>query len=92
MLTTIANHTPEKSNLSILSTVLDDSGKEVATQKQSVKANANSKTEVKTNFKVISQKLWDIETPNLYKLVTKVFQGKDLKDTYTTTFSWHSLS
>ena len=92
VLTTIANDTPEKSNLSILSTVLDDSGKEVATQKQSVKANANSKTEVKTNFKVISPKLWDIENPNLYKLVTKVFQGKDLKDTYTTTFGIRTLA
>lgn len=92
VLTTIANDTPEKSNLSILSTVLDESGKEVATQKQSVKANANSKTEVKTNFKVISPKLWDIENPNLYKLVTKVFQGKDLKDTYTTTFGIRTLA
>lgn len=91
VLTTIAKDTPEKSNLSILSSVLDDSGNEVATQKQSVKANANSKTEVKTNFKVISPKLWDTENPNLYKLVTKVFQGKDLKDTYTTTFGIRSL-
>ncbi len=92
VLTTIANDTPEKSNLSILSTVIDESGKEVATQKQSVKANANSKTEVKTNFKVISPKLWDTENPNLYKLVTKVFQGKDLKDTYTTTFGIRSIA
>jgi beta-galactosidase len=92
VLTTITNDTPEKSNISILSSVLDDSGKEVATQKQSVKANANSKTEVKTNFKVISPKLWDIENPNLYKLVTKVFQGKDLKDTYTTTFGIRSIA
>lgn len=92
VLTTIANDTPEKSNLSILSAVLDDSGKEVATQKQSVKTNANSKTEVKTNFKVISPKLWDTENPNLYKLVTKVFQGKELKDTYTSTFGIRSIA
>ena len=90
--TTIANDTQDKTNLSILSSVLDDSGKEVATQKQSVKASANSKTEVKTNLKVISPKLWDIENPNLYKLVTKVFQGKDLKDTYTTTFGIRSIA
>ena len=92
VLTTIANDTQEKSNLSILSSVLDKSGNEVATQKQSVKGNANSKTEVKTNFKVISPKLWDTENPNLYKLVTKVFQGKDLKDTYTTTFGIRSIA
>lgn len=92
VLTTIANDTPEKSNLSILSSVLDDSGNEVATQKQSVKASANSKTEVKTNLKLISPKLWDTENPNLYKLVTKVFQGIDLKDTYTTTFGIRSIA
>ena len=92
VLTTIANDTPEKSNLSILLSVLDDSGKEVATQKQSVKANSNSNIEVKTNLKVNSPKLWDTENPNLYKLVTKVFQGKDLKDIYTTTFGIRSIA
>jgi len=91
VVTTIANDTKQKANLKITSTVVDHSGKEVASQTQAGKANSNSKFELKTFIKVNSPKLWDFENPNLYKLVTKVYQGKDLKDTYTTTFGIRSL-
>jgi beta-galactosidase len=90
--TTIVNDLKEKVTLKIVSAIIDNSGNEVASQTQSGKGEANSKFEVKTNIKVSSPKLWDTENPNLYQLVTKVYQDKDLKDTYTTTFGIRSLA
>ncbi|MBV5314396.1 MAG: glycoside hydrolase family 2 protein [Prolixibacteraceae bacterium] len=92
VVTTIANDTNEKANLKISSSIVDDSGKEVAIQNQSAKAVTNGKVVLNTSLKVISPKLWDVENPNLYRLVTKVYQGKDLKDTYTTTFGIRSIA
>jgi len=86
VVTTIINDTKEKANLKISSSILDDSGKEVTAQTQAGKTGANGKLVLNTSIKVISPKLWDVENPNLYRLITKVYQGKDLKDTYTTTF------
>jgi beta-galactosidase len=43
-------------------------------------------------LKVSTPKLWDIQNPNLYKLITSVYQGKELKDTYITTFGIRSIA
>lgn len=36
-------------------------------------------------------KLWDIENPNMYKAVTKLYEGSTLKDEYTTPFGIRSI-
>jgi len=92
VVTTIANDTNEKTNLKIISSILDDSGNEVAAKSQTGKAVANGKLVLNSSLKVSSPKLWDVENPNLYRLVTKVYQGKDLKDTYITTFGIRSIA
>ena len=90
--TTIFNDNQVKADLKISSTVIDPSGKEVAVQMQSGKAALNSNTILNSTIKVNKPQLWDIQHPNLYSLITKVFQGKILKDTYTTTFGIRSLA
>ncbi|WP_321517987.1 beta-galactosidase GalB [uncultured Bacteroides sp.] len=43
------------------------------------------------NIIVTQPKLWDIETPYLYKAVSKLYEGATLKDEYTTTFGIRSI-
>ncbi|WP_321424376.1 beta-galactosidase GalB [uncultured Bacteroides sp.] len=43
------------------------------------------------NIIVPQPKLWDIETPYLYKAVSKLYEGSTLKDEYTTTFGIRSI-
>jgi beta-galactosidase len=91
VVTTIANDTKELTNLKIVSSIIDNTGKEVASQSQSGKATPDSKLELNTTIKITTPKLWDVENPNLYKLVTSVYQGKVLKDTYITDFGVRTL-
>ncbi|MEI6677088.1 MAG: glycoside hydrolase family 2 TIM barrel-domain containing protein [Mariniphaga sp.] len=91
VVTTIANDTKEKWNLKIISSIIDNTGREVSSQTQAYKAGGDSKNTINTTFKIASPTLWDIENPNLYRLVTKIFQDKALKDTYTTDFGVRTL-
>ena len=90
--TTISNDTKEKTDLKIIAYLVDPAGKEVATQSQTGKANPASQMAINSVFKLKSPQLWDITNPNLYQLVTKVYRGKELKDTYTTTFGIRSIA
>lgn len=92
IVTTIANDTKVNENLRIVSSIVDNSGKEVAARTQSGTAGASSKIELSTGFRVTHPKLWDIQNPNLYQLITKVYAGKELKDTYTTRFGIRSIA
>ena len=91
VVTTIANEGKEKSNLKMVSTIVNNTGSVVASVTQNGKSTPGSKITVNTNLKVSSPNLWDVEHPNLYKLITKVYQEKELKDTYTTTFGIRTI-
>jgi beta-galactosidase len=42
-------------------------------------------------FRLRNPKLWSVDKPNLYKVVTETFDGGILKDTYVTTFGIRSF-
>ena len=92
VVTTIVNDSKEKSNLKVVASVIDNSGMEVTTQTQSCKILPDSKIELNTALKVSAPKLWDLQNPNLYRLVTSVFQGQELKDKYITTFGIRTIT
>jgi beta-galactosidase len=91
-LTSITNDNPANAGLKITSSIVDPSGKEIASQTQSQKISSGSTATINTNLKVSFPQLWDVKNPNLYELITRIYQGKDLKDTYTTTFGIRSLT
>ena len=92
VVTTISNDTKEKSSLKIVSTIVDQSGKIIASKSQNQQAGSNSKITLNTNILINSPSLWDIENPNLYQLVTTIYKGKELKDTYKTTFGVRTIA
>ena len=90
--TSIANDSNTKAHLILVSSVVDNSGNKVAAHKQAIRIEANSTLRVTGKFKVSSPKLWDVEHPNLYKMVSEIFQDQEVKDAYTTSFGIRTIA
>ena len=89
--TNISNDSKGRASIKIVSTILDNKGNKVASQVQSEKIEPENQIQINTNIKVNAPQLWSIEQPYLYKLVSEVYQGKELKDTYYTNFGIRSI-
>ena len=89
--TSISNDSKEKTNIKIISSVLDNKGNKVASQIQTGIIEPENQIKINTEIKVNSPILWSTEHPNLYRLISEVYQGKELKDTYFTRFGIRSI-
>lgn len=89
--TTVANDSHEKVRVKVVSTLIDNQGNTIASQVQMGKIEPENLLKLNTSFLVKAPKLWSIEQPVLYKLVSEVFQDKVLKDKYYTDFGIRSL-
>ena len=89
--TTISNENKERVAVKIISSILDKYGKKVASQVQSAKIEPEAHLKISSNIKVSSPLLWSVEHPDMYRLVSEVYAGKELKDTYFTPFGIRSL-
>jgi beta-galactosidase len=89
---TIENKGNDKGSIEIIQTVLDTGGKQISSVSENVpppefykKANFTSKLTVKNPL------LWDIENPNLYRLVTEIKQNGKIIDRYETSFGIRTM-
>lgn len=90
--TTIENKGNYKGSIEILQTILDASGKEIAM----ISGNALAPDFYKTTkyiskLKVKNPLLWDIDSPNLYRLFTQIKQEGKIVDTYETNFGIRTI-
>ncbi|MGA9637034.1 glycoside hydrolase family 2 TIM barrel-domain containing protein [Flavobacterium sp.] len=69
--------------------IIDGKGKLVASKNKEITIGA--KTKFLEEFEVSKPNLWSLETPNLYKLKTSVYQGNKEIDQYVTTFGIRSV-
>jgi len=87
--TIIENHGTGSDKVKLVTEIMDPAGKLVAS------SSANEKISAKGVFtqriRVPEPALWSIETPHLYKAVSKVYVGKALKDIYETTFGFRTI-
>ncbi len=92
ILTTIDNST-EKDELVVLKhTVIDAEGNQlVSIQKDDLALQAISKQDYLSSLEVVEPKLWSIESPNLYNVITELFIDDKLVDKYKTTFGMRSV-
>jgi hypothetical protein len=87
--TEIRNDSAKKKRCTVQSDVVDDSGQIVATARTSQSVGPSASVTFDQNtLDVASPKLWSPDHPNLYSVVTKVFDGKALVDTYRTSFGF----
>ena len=75
-------------NMKLVTQILDASGKEVASDT----TTAFFANEADQNISVNNPKLWSPEQPNLYTAVSKLYEGKVLKDLVRTKFGIREIS
>ena len=80
--TRIKNHTGEDTKVRLESLLVNQEGK-VVSKKASVQSIKGEYTFTQ-NLTISHPQLWSVENPSLYQLVSKVYVGKELRDTYTT--------
>ncbi|MBL0737497.1 DUF4982 domain-containing protein [Flavobacterium sp. GN10] len=79
-------------NVEISQTVLDASGKQVASNTESISAPEFYKTNVcSSKLNVKNPLLWDIDSPNLYQLITEIKSEGKVIDQYKTSFGIRTI-
>jgi beta-galactosidase len=72
---TIANSSGQDKQLRVEIALSDLAGIEVGKAMQTIEIPANSNDKVNLDIKVDNPQLWDIEDPNLYACITKLYDG-----------------
>ncbi|MBK5721139.1 DUF4982 domain-containing protein [Dysgonomonas sp. Marseille-P4677] len=86
-ITTNIRNTEDTNQKTVLYSILVDAeGKEVAQTNSEIEITAKGTTETEQSISINSPNLWSIESPYLYKIVTKLKQGNKTIDEYETSF------
>ncbi|WP_394774252.1 beta-galactosidase GalA [Flavobacterium sp.] len=89
---TIENKGNYKGQIEISQTIIDASGKEIINVSENASAPEFYKTTKFTSkIKVNNPLLWDIDAPNLYRLLTKIKQEGKIVDSYETNFGIRTI-
>ncbi|KRD10240.1 beta-galactosidase [Flavobacterium sp. Root901] len=89
---TIENKGNYKGSVEIIQTIFDASNKQIASVSENVNAPEFYKaTKYVSKLNVINPSLWDIESPNLYCLVTQIKQNGKIIDSYETLFGIRTI-
>ncbi|GGF05097.1 beta-galactosidase [Flavobacterium limi] len=89
----IENKGNYKEGIEITQSILDAEGKQIATTSEKTAAPDFYKTANYTSkFKVKNPLLWDLEKPNLYRLITEIKQEGKSIDRYETTFGIRTIN
>jgi len=89
---TIKNTTEQSSNLRVTQEIFDASGKSAASTSGSLKVEGNNSADIKQILKLSNVRLWSVDDPYLYKLVTKVYNGSKQIDASSTTVGIRTLT
>jgi beta-galactosidase len=92
VVTKLRNTTSENQPVTLKTALMDNKGKNVTLVQTKNVASKNAFYEISQNLVVVKPKLWSIETPHLYKIVTSIeSNGKEL-DRYETPFGIRSFA
>jgi len=90
---TIQNKGNYKGKIEVIQNIIDASGKQIATFTENAIASEFYKTASYTSkLNVKNPLLWDLESPNLYKLVTQIQQNGKIIDSYETPFGIRTIN
>lgn len=88
--TELINQTGVVQSVEINTAIVDPRGKEVAVDKQSL--SLTKETTIGQQVTIKKPLLWDIETPRLYKALTKVILNNKVVDVYETPFGIRKIA
>ncbi len=89
--TTVDNHSPTTLQAGFETILRNPEGKEVANGKISIDVPANGSKPGLVTFTIPKPSLWDVESPQRYTAVTRVFVGDRLTDVTETPFGIRSF-
>jgi len=90
--TTIENHATRLTEILLETAVVDSQGKTVASNRTGLSAGAEDSVTATHTLKVLDPKLWDIRSPNLYSVVSRVLVAGELTDRTETPFGIRTFS
>ncbi|WP_426585839.1 beta-galactosidase GalA [Mucilaginibacter sp. R-33] len=89
---TINNDDKKTRSFNITQTIIDDSGKALATKTTTgLTLKPFASQDIKNILTVSNPKLWSLETPYLHKLITTVEENGSIIDSYVTTFGIRTI-
>ena len=89
--TKIKNDYSKNHNIKVVTKIIDNQGVTVALQEKETKISSGKEIELSQSLEVANPKLWDIEHPNMYKVITDILVKGKITDSYTTPFGIRSL-
>lgn len=89
--TTISNRSYDAQSGILCSEIVDGAGRVVSRTEDPFRVDSYEQTVVNTTLQVKNPALWSLESRNLYTLVSKIYVGRERKDTYCTTFGYRTI-
>ncbi len=89
--TTVVNKTASEKLVEVRNEYFDPEGNSVASTQEQITIAANGKAQSMLFTNILEPKIWDIETPNLYSVVTTISEGGVVTDTYNSRFGIRSI-
>ncbi|MBP6180844.1 sugar-binding domain-containing protein [Flavobacterium sp.] len=89
---TIENKTDTEKEFKLVTSILDANNKEVANATTTEKIAANTNAKKIHNLSVNQPRLWDTRNPNLYKIVTTIYENSKAVDNYETPLGFRFFS
>lgn len=89
--TTLKNEYKVTKNITLVSKIVDSKGVVLDTKTSSQPIESFSQTEISQEGAIKKPLLWSPETPNLYKVLTEVFENGKVIDAYETTFGVRTI-
>lgn len=89
--TTVENDSARSSACTLVSQLIDETGRTVGAATSSVSVPAGATQDVTQHVMVSNPRLWSVETPHLYHVTTAIQQGRRLADTYDTPFGIRTI-
>ena len=83
---TVVNSSPADQEITLQTTLISPAGKNVATVATKLTLAANSKDSVRQSVTFPKPQLWDVNSPRLYRAVTKTIADKTFSDEVSTPF------
>ncbi|MDW7695226.1 beta-galactosidase GalB [Flammeovirgaceae bacterium SG7u.111] len=90
--TTVINKSGEKVEVEVKHEYFSPAGKSVVSVSEKINIEASSSAISGVFCNIENPKRWDLETPNLYKVVTTITQGGKVVDTYESKFGIRTIS
>jgi len=90
--TSVTNQQDDAKHCELISTIVDAGGKKVAVAKSRKTVNGWTNELFSQKIKIKDAKLWSVESPHLYKLLTTVKERGRVTDRYETSFGIRTFS